>query len=456
MLSLGALLAACGDGVFDGPEELLDALGSPVRINPQAYPALQQVGGRAVVVGAGGAPVLVETIGVRQYRAVSLVCPHRGTVVDATASGFTCANHGARFSSTGVWVGGQPTGDLSPVRVTVDPDGSLMVGGVVLPPVPPKLTVSQNVIGFSASVTGAPPAAQVLTIANGGDGTLSGISFTLQYGASQPTGWLTATLSSLSAPATLTLSVARGALAAGTYTATVRLSAPGTSNGTETIAVSLVVIDQNTPPALQLSSTTLALSGVVGTAVAAQTIQVLNSGSGTVGALTVTIAYGSGATGWLSTSSLSGTSTPSTLTVRPLTTALAAGTYTATISVAGAGVTTRTLTVTLTIVNAGLAVTLAAWPALGAVGGVASVGTLNFTPVGVARVGATSYVAFSLSCPHRGTTVQPQNGQSWRCPNHGATWDAAGSLAANTAFRTSNLSSLTVRYTPGDAVLYVT
>ena len=172
--------------------------------------------------------------------------------------------------------------------------------------------------------------------------------------------------------------------------------------------------------------------------------------------MSLSIAYGAGATGWLSTSALSGGTVPATLTIRPVTTGLAAGSYSATVTVSGTNVASKTLTVALTVTAAGLAVTLAQWPALGTVGGVAgSVGTLNFAAVAIVRTGTNSYAAFSLRCPHEGIQVQVVNGQSFRCPGHGATFNADGSLMANSPLRTGPLSALKVTYNPGDAVLYV-
>lgn len=456
MISIGALLAACGDGVFDGPESRPGVPLTPIRIDPRAYPELQQIGGRAIISPPGGASLVVETTGVRQYRAFSLVCPHNGTVVNVSSAGFTCPNHGAQFTRDGVWIGGQSTVDLTPIAVAIDADGTLSIGGIVAPPGPPVLAVSQTTIAFAATVGGGVPAAQSVTIANTGGGALTGIAISLSYGANQSSGWLAASLSALASPSALNLSVARGTLGAGTYTASVRVSSTAASNAAQTISVTLVVIDTATPPAVQLSSATLDFAGDVGTSPAAKSVQVINSGGGAVGGLAIAIAYGAGAPGWLSTSSLNATVTPATLTVRPLTTALAAGTYTATIAVSGAGVASRTLTVTLSVAISGLAVTIASWPALANVGGVAgSVGTLNFSSVAVARSSSTSFVAFSLICPHAGTNVQVVNGQSFRCPNHGALWNSSGVLLPNSPQRTSGLHQLKVTYTPGEPVLYV-
>ncbi|MCC6245997.1 MAG: Rieske 2Fe-2S domain-containing protein [Gemmatimonadaceae bacterium] len=456
VISLGALMAACGDGVLSGPESFLDIVRDPIRIDPRLYPELQTVGGRVTITPAGRAPMVVEHTGAQQFRAYSLICPHKGTVVDLTTTGFTCPNHGATFARDGAWTGGQSTVALSPIAVTIEPDGALLVGGIVLPPSPPVLALSASNVSFSATIGGAAPPSQVINVTNSGGGTLTGIAFTLSYAANQPTGWLGVTLSSLAAPATLTLSVTRGALSAGTYSANIQVSGANASGGSRTVTVTLVVIDTTTPPAIQLSTTALTFSASVGSSPAPQTVQIINSGSGTVGALAVSVVYGAGATGWLSTSSLSGTSTPSALTVRPLSASLAAGTYTATVSVSGAGVTTRQLAVTLVVAIDGLAVTIADWPALANVGGVAgSVGSLNFNPIAVVRAGANSFAAFSLICPHAQFYVQVVGGQSFRCPNHGALFNANGSLANNSPIQTGSLTPMRVSYTPGAPILYV-
>lgn len=455
VLSVGALLAACGDGIFDGPTQFLDTVRTPVRVDPRNFPTLLQLGGRAVITPEGHAPMMVEFLGGQSYRAFSLTCPHKGTVVNAVGDGYLCPNHGAQFARNGTWIGGQATVDLTPVAVAVDTDGTLLVGGIVLPPPPPVLAVSQANVTFTAAVTAVNPAPQTVNITNLGGGTLTGISVSLAYANNQPTGWLATTLSSLAAPATLTLAATRGNLQAGTYSATITIGAIGVSTP-KTIAVALIVTDSTSAPALQLSASALAFAGSVGTSPAAQTIQVINSGSGTIGALSLAIAYGQGASGWLSTSSLGTGFTPSALTVRPVSAALAAGTYTATITVSGAGVAPKSVVVTLTTAQPGLAVNIAEWPALANVGGVAgSVGTFNFAPIAVVRTGANSFVAFSMICPHAGTYINVVNGQSFRCPNHGALFNANGTLMAGSPIQTSSLQPRSVSYAPGAAVLYV-
>jgi Rieske Fe-S protein len=454
-MSVAALLGACGDGVIDGPATSLPLVDAPIRIDPRLYPELATVGGRAVLSPLGKAPMVVETTAVGQYAARSLVCPHSGTVVDLIANGYLCPNHGARFAADGSWIGGTQTADLSPVGVQVASDGALLVGGAVVTPAPPALVLSQSALSFTTSTSGSAPPAQAIDLSNSGGGSITGLSLSLSYGTNQPSGWLAASLSALQAPAQLTVGVNRGTLAAGSYSAVITVTGVGASNAPPALTVTLVITDANAPAALQLSRTTLALATPVGGQLASQAVQVLNSGSGTIGALGVAVAYGAGATGWLA-ASLSANATPTVLTLAPNVAALAVGTYTANVTVSGAGVAAKTLSVSLTVVAAGLPVTLSAWPALANIGGVAgSVGTINFSNVAVVRTGAASFAAFSLSCPHEGYGVQVINGQSFRCPRHGATWNSTGALMSNSPLRTSALVALRVSYTPGDTVLYV-
>jgi Rieske Fe-S protein len=253
----------------------------------------------------------------------------------------------------------------------------------------------------------------------------------------------------------LTLSAQRGTLPVGTYTATVSVTGAGISNGAQTLTVSLLVQDLSTPASLQLSTAALSFSGPLGSAPAPQVVQCINSGGGTLIGLATTVAYGTGGTGWLS-ATLSQTTAPAALTVRATAGALAIGSYTATLTVSATGVASRSITVTLTVTTTGLQVTISAWPALANVGGVAgSVGNVNGGPVAVVRLSATSFAAFSMRCPHAGTTINVVNGASFRCPNHGALFNGAG-VWQSSPQRAENLTPLTVIYTPGAATLTVT
>jgi Rieske Fe-S protein len=452
VLSLGVLVSGCGDGLISAPEQVLDAIPVPFRLDPATVPELAQIGGRSVVVSGTSAPVLVERVGSAQFRALSLVCPHRGTIVEVASSGLRCPNHEAVFANDGTWLGGQPTAGLTALDVRRNSDGSLMIGGALTPPV---LGLDRNAVVFLTTLTGSAPAAQTVAIANDGGGILGGLAVSLTYGPGQRTGWLSLALSQASAPSVLTLSAQRGTLPIGTYTATVSVTGAGVSNGAQTLSVSLLVQDPTTPAVLQLSTSSLAFTAPIGSTPAVQVVQCNNSGGGTIAGLAATIAYSAGGTGWL-TATLNQTATPASLTVRPNAGALAAGSYSATITVSGTGVASRTVTVSLTVTAAGLLVTLAAWPALANVGGVAgSVGNVNGGPVAVSRLSATSFAAFSMRCPHAGTTINVVNNTSFRCPNHGALFNGAG-VWQSSPQRAENLATLTVTYTPGATTLSVT
>ena len=103
--------------------------------------------------------------------------------------------------------------------------------------------------------------------------------------------------------------------------------------------------------------------------------------------------------------------------------------------------------------NVNATIVLADYAALGAVGGIAVVSGAG-TAIAVVRAGATQYRAFSLICPHQGSTVAI-NGAGFRCPNHGATFNASGgwtggqkttglvefTVASNTAAGTITITS---------------
>ena len=89
-------------------------------------------------------------------------------------------------------------------------------------------------------VGGAAPAAQPVTVSNTGGGTLS-------FKASDDQPWLSVSPASGTAPATLSVSVAPGALGAGTYNGTVTVNAGAISGSPRTIPVTLTVTQP--PPA---------------------------------------------------------------------------------------------------------------------------------------------------------------------------------------------------------------
>jgi hypothetical protein len=67
------------------------------------------------------------------------------------------------------------------------------------------------------------------------------MSVNVVYDPAGPTGWITASLDSPNAPATLTISAASTAFDVGTYRATVQVSAPGATNSPASVSVTLSV-----------------------------------------------------------------------------------------------------------------------------------------------------------------------------------------------------------------------
>jgi len=87
-------------------------------------------------------------------------------------------------------------------------------------------------------------------------------------------------------------------------------------------------------------------------------------------------------------------------------------------------------------------ISLASNPPLANVGGVVTT-SIDGSPVAIVRESTTTFAAFSLVCPHQGTTVGVQ-GSRFVCPGHGATFDLDGRWIGGQ--RTSNLRSYPTQY----------
>ncbi|HEX5385452.1 MAG TPA: hypothetical protein VFW66_02000 [Gemmatimonadales bacterium] len=112
-------------------------------------------------------------------------------------------------------------------------------------PATASISLAPATVAFGAVQGGAAPAAQTVAVTNGGTGSLEGLSvgaITYSAGAS---GWLGASLSSASGPATLTLAAKPAGLASGSYTASVPLSSSRATNSPQKISVSLLVLPDN-------------------------------------------------------------------------------------------------------------------------------------------------------------------------------------------------------------------
>lgn len=145
LAAAAALLAeACGTGVWEplAPPGTTVAIPSGgLSFKLADYPALAAVGGVVSVSATAGIPLAIVRTGVTTFVAVGLTCPHQGTIVNASSSGFTCPNHGARFATTGVWTGGQATANLATYPVTFSSTaGTLTIAGTTAAPAAPVTT----------------------------------------------------------------------------------------------------------------------------------------------------------------------------------------------------------------------------------------------------------------------------------------------------------------------------
>jgi hypothetical protein len=213
----------------------------------------------------------------------------------------------------------------------------IQIGDAALNPiVPPSMSVSSNAMTFSATSGGANPAAQTATVTNAGSGFLS-------YTATSNQNWLTVSPSSGSAPATLSVQAATGALAQGTYTGVVTLAAAG--GASKTIAVTFNV-GAPPPSVLTLSGSSLSFTGTAGGSnPTAQSVTVSNTGAGTMNWTA------SSNQSWLTVSPASG-SNSGTLSIGANLSGLTASTYTGTITVTAAGATGSPKTISVSLVVA--------------------------------------------------------------------------------------------------------
>lgn len=116
----------------------------------------------------------------------------------------------------------------------------------------PAIALSSGAAAFSGH-RGAPvPEPEIVDITNGGTGTLSALSAAVAYADDSGTGWLTATLSGTSAPATLTIEVSETGMEAGSYEASVTVTASG-ADGERVVDVTLELAE-NAPPSIEITA----------------------------------------------------------------------------------------------------------------------------------------------------------------------------------------------------------
>lgn len=118
-----AALAACAAGSDSTAPTSLSAT-----LNVSDFAALATVGGVATT-NLNGTPIAIVRTGASTFITLSRVCPHQGSTVNATSTGFKCPNHGATFDKNGTWTGGQRTSSMHAYATSYDAaTGVLTIG----------------------------------------------------------------------------------------------------------------------------------------------------------------------------------------------------------------------------------------------------------------------------------------------------------------------------------------
>lgn len=202
-------------------------------------------------------------------------------------------------------------------------------------PIPPAIGTSPTSLSFTVQQGGGNPATQTLTISNTGSGTLT-------WTASDNAAWLALSPASGTNNGTITVTAATGALAAGTYNATIALGATGATN----VQVPVTFTVTSAPVSIALSQSSLTYTAVQGGSTpASQAVTVTSNGNWTA----------TDNAAWLTLSPTSGVGNGS-ITASVNLESAPVGTNTATITVTAGG-TTKTVSVTLMVSPASLTIT---------------------------------------------------------------------------------------------------
>jgi hypothetical protein len=261
----------------------------------------------------------------------------RLTAIPRDANGRSLSGRSITWSSENPGVAAvTPSGTVQAVapgeaRIVAQAEGVSGTAQVTVQP-GPRIVLSRSTMEFTGPRGGGVLPAEAVQVTNGGGGSLSGLAAQVEYGTGQAGGWLTAELQGTTAPASLVIRATPGALAAGSHTARIRITAQGPGVAPGFLDVTLVV--QTAPPLLQVSPEAVGFASSEGQgAPAPQAVSVTNAGGGTIGSLSTAIQYASGQPeGWL-TAGLDGTTAPTSLRLQVDPTGLLAEVYDAEVRV---------------------------------------------------------------------------------------------------------------------------
>ena len=107
---------------------------------------------------------------------------------------------------------------------------------------PPEIGLSTDLVELEAPETSLTPVPSTVAVTNTGGGVLEELEVVIEHAEGQPGGWLQATLGETTAPTDLELAAVAGALAPGTYTATVIVSGKDATNSPQSLSVVFTVV----------------------------------------------------------------------------------------------------------------------------------------------------------------------------------------------------------------------
>jgi len=312
---------------------------------------------QTVTVGSSTSnPLIFSAVASSSPTAWLNVTPTSGTT--GTSGTLTVSVDGTKLTTPGTYTGSiavtSPGAGNSPATVNVT---VVVSAGTISAPT--------TTLSFTQATGGSAPAAQTIAVT----GSPTPLNFTVAA-STTPTGgtWLSATPSSGTTPATISVSVNAGSLAVGQYAGQVVITSTGAGGSPITVPVVLNVIN---PATATVSPTSLSFSYIVGqTAPAAQTLTITSSTQ-----IPITAVQASNPSGWLQVTP-SQTNAPGTLSVSVQPTSLSASAtpYTGTITLSSPSL-LNPITVPVS-----LTVTAIPKPVITAVGNAASYSTGPVSP----------------------------------------------------------------------------
>ena len=196
----------------------------------------------------GGTPPASQSFAVSSSEAALTytVSTSGGTWLSASGGGTTPGNVTVSIKTTGL-TAGTYNGIVS-VAASGAGNTPQSVAVTLIVANPPNLTISPSSLAFSYTIGDMVPASQAISVGSSG----TALSYTV---ATSGGTWLSATGAGMT-PGSVNASVNPGTLAAGSYTGTVTITGTGSSNGPQTVAVSLTVsaAPDTTPPSVSITS----------------------------------------------------------------------------------------------------------------------------------------------------------------------------------------------------------